>query len=259
MPKFLWTQRSNFGPSPRAFQGTAYDSNRRRVVLFGGSRNQPGTFFGDTWEWDGSYWTQMDDIGRRRAVATRCHTTAIAGSRFCSGALALAPTRQAPMRTTPGNGMAKSGRSWRIPVQALVFRMPWRSIPGGKARCCSAVTVPWVRGGISVFFKTPGNSAARIGPRRKTSGQRRADRTLWRTMPRANVLSCLAVIPPGATLGHGMARPGLSSRNSGRPAAKTPVWRACRTQWSCSEGPVPRTSWETPGNSTESFGLNDRT
>jgi len=63
MPKFLWTQRSNFGPSPRAFQGTAYDSNRRRVVLFGGSRNQPGTFFGDTWEWDGSYWTQMDDIG----------------------------------------------------------------------------------------------------------------------------------------------------------------------------------------------------
>ena len=62
-PKFLWTQRSNFGPSPRAFHGTAYDSNRRRVVLFGGSRNQPGTFFGDTWEWDGSYWTQMDDIG----------------------------------------------------------------------------------------------------------------------------------------------------------------------------------------------------
>lgn len=63
MPKFLWTQRSNFGPSPRAFHGTAYDSNRRRVVLFGGSRNQPGTFFGDTREWDGSYWTQMDDIG----------------------------------------------------------------------------------------------------------------------------------------------------------------------------------------------------
>ena len=62
-PKFLWTQRSNFGPSPRAFHGTAYDSNRRRVVLFGGSRNQPGTFFGDTREWDGSYWTQMDDIG----------------------------------------------------------------------------------------------------------------------------------------------------------------------------------------------------
>jgi hypothetical protein len=63
MPKFLWTQRSHFGPSSRAFLAVAYDSNRRRVVLFGGSRIQADTFFGDPWEWDGSYWTQMDDIG----------------------------------------------------------------------------------------------------------------------------------------------------------------------------------------------------
>jgi hypothetical protein len=63
MPKFLWTQRSNFGPSARSFHGAAYDSNRRRVVLFGGFQNQAVTLLGDTWEWDGSYWTQMDDIG----------------------------------------------------------------------------------------------------------------------------------------------------------------------------------------------------
>jgi hypothetical protein len=60
----LWTQRSNFGPNPRAFHAVAYDSQRGRVVLFaGGNPNQPATFFGDTWEWDGSYWTQMEDIG----------------------------------------------------------------------------------------------------------------------------------------------------------------------------------------------------
>ena len=63
MPRFLWTQRSNFGPSPRASHAVAYDSRRGRVVLFGGNPNQPATFFGDTWEWDGSYWTQMEDIG----------------------------------------------------------------------------------------------------------------------------------------------------------------------------------------------------
>jgi hypothetical protein len=31
--------------------------------LFGGNPNQPATFFGDTWEWDGSYWTQIEDTG----------------------------------------------------------------------------------------------------------------------------------------------------------------------------------------------------
>jgi hypothetical protein len=64
MSKFLWTQRSNFGPSPRVFHALAYDSNRGRVVLFGGNPdpNQANVFFIDTWEWDGSYWTQMDDM-----------------------------------------------------------------------------------------------------------------------------------------------------------------------------------------------------
>ena len=41
----------------------AYDSNRARSVLFGGLQQLSGGFLGDTWEWDGSYWTQMDDIG----------------------------------------------------------------------------------------------------------------------------------------------------------------------------------------------------
>jgi hypothetical protein len=41
----------------------AYDSTRERVVLFGGLSSVNGPFLGDTWEWDGSFWTQMDDIG----------------------------------------------------------------------------------------------------------------------------------------------------------------------------------------------------
>jgi hypothetical protein len=62
MAKFLWTQRSNFGPSPRTTSAMAFDSTRGRAVLFGGF-SLPNTRYGDTWEWDGSLWTQMEDIG----------------------------------------------------------------------------------------------------------------------------------------------------------------------------------------------------
>ncbi len=42
----------------------AYDSKRGRVVLFGGRTAAAGAAaLGDTWEWDGSYWTQVDTFG----------------------------------------------------------------------------------------------------------------------------------------------------------------------------------------------------
>jgi hypothetical protein len=62
MAKFLWTERTNFGPSPRAAGAATWDSNRGRTVLFGGSLESKGDN-GETWEWDGSYWTQMSDLG----------------------------------------------------------------------------------------------------------------------------------------------------------------------------------------------------
>ena len=36
----------------------AYDSQRGRIVLFGGSNSITGAL-GDTWEWDGATWTPM--------------------------------------------------------------------------------------------------------------------------------------------------------------------------------------------------------
>jgi len=62
MSRFLWTQRANYGPSPRYRTSLAYDSTRGRAVLFGGNSLGAGQH-GDTWEWDGSYWTQVEDIG----------------------------------------------------------------------------------------------------------------------------------------------------------------------------------------------------
>jgi N-acetylneuraminic acid mutarotase len=62
MAKVLWTQKQDIGPLPRAGHAMAFDTTRRRVVLFGGT-TLAGTFFADTWEWDGDSWTQMQDIG----------------------------------------------------------------------------------------------------------------------------------------------------------------------------------------------------
>jgi hypothetical protein len=57
-----WLQRSpSTSPSPRISHGMAFDALRQRVVLFGGGgANASGwTGLSDTWEWDGSNWTQL--------------------------------------------------------------------------------------------------------------------------------------------------------------------------------------------------------
>jgi hypothetical protein len=57
-----WTKRSPAtSPPARTGHALAYDSARGRVVLFGGSRNPPnGGILSDTWEWDGTNWTQKN-------------------------------------------------------------------------------------------------------------------------------------------------------------------------------------------------------
>jgi hypothetical protein len=62
--RWLWTQTADIGPSPRVGHGMAYEDARQRVVLFGGWSGMSGEApFGDTWEWDGSAWTKMADMG----------------------------------------------------------------------------------------------------------------------------------------------------------------------------------------------------
>jgi len=68
LARLLWTQKQAFGPSPRLSHALAFDSNRSRVVMFGGETAfglppVPPVLVGDTWEWDGENWTQVQDIG----------------------------------------------------------------------------------------------------------------------------------------------------------------------------------------------------
>lgn len=53
-----WTHVGTTGPSPRTVHVMAYDSNRDRVVLFGGGVERQR--LGDTWEWDGKVWTMSE-------------------------------------------------------------------------------------------------------------------------------------------------------------------------------------------------------
>jgi len=55
-----WTRIADTGPAPRRFHAMAFDSVRDVTVLTGGDAFQAGfPLFADTWEWDGTNWTQV--------------------------------------------------------------------------------------------------------------------------------------------------------------------------------------------------------
>lgn len=64
-----WSPLSSAGPGPRTFPAMAYDSIRGKVVLFGGNRvlfgksMEENRFLQDTWEWEGTGWTQVAAAG----------------------------------------------------------------------------------------------------------------------------------------------------------------------------------------------------
>ncbi len=57
-----WTEILDAGPPARCAHGMAFDSNRNRVVLFGGLE-AASTASGDTWEFDGTAWTEQKVTG----------------------------------------------------------------------------------------------------------------------------------------------------------------------------------------------------
>jgi len=58
-----WKKVANDGPPARGGHAMAYDPQRQRVVLFGGTDAHGPTRLGDTWEWNGTQWTLGADTG----------------------------------------------------------------------------------------------------------------------------------------------------------------------------------------------------
>jgi hypothetical protein len=55
----VWNPITVFGPAPRFNHALAYDTRRQRVVLFSGATQFSGGATPDTWEWDGTQWTDL--------------------------------------------------------------------------------------------------------------------------------------------------------------------------------------------------------
>ena len=57
-----WQFVTQAGPAARGGHQMVYEPDRDRMVLFGGSTNQPyGPLSNDTWEFDGTTWTRGFD------------------------------------------------------------------------------------------------------------------------------------------------------------------------------------------------------
>ena len=57
-----WVQVEDTGPQNATPQNYEFfDANRGRAVLFGGTNGK--NVFDDTWEWDGSSWSEVSTIG----------------------------------------------------------------------------------------------------------------------------------------------------------------------------------------------------
>jgi hypothetical protein len=88
-----WNQRSVSGPSGRVHHAMAYDAARGVTVLFGGSLVQGSPAVnGETWEWNGTTWTQrqidspMPRLGHAMAYdAIRAETVLFGGNAVLSG------------------------------------------------------------------------------------------------------------------------------------------------------------------------------
>jgi hypothetical protein len=73
--RWLWTQKEDIGPSPRAGAAMAYEAARQHVVLIGGFASGD-VRFKDTWEWDGVAWTQVADMGVERFLGSMTYDDA---------------------------------------------------------------------------------------------------------------------------------------------------------------------------------------
>src|SRR5512132_2349595 len=107
MPRLLWQQRQDIGPSGRYGAAMVYMASTSRTLLWGGYDDT--TFFGDTWEWDGELWVQVEDTGPT--------PFALAGLTFDSirNVTVFFNSNQPTRRGRRGSGTGKAGRRSTTP------------------------------------------------------------------------------------------------------------------------------------------------
>ncbi len=157
-------------PPARAFHSMAFDEVRGRVLVFGGeaARNTP---LGDTWEWDGTSWTQVATVGPDARAGhalvydrTRRQTVAFGGNAFLyatndTWVLSNAPAAKA---TLVGNGCGGLGLTAYGPPAigngafALDVRGARQNAPYAVLLSPAAATIPLGGGCTLLVNPTPG-------------------------------------------------------------------------------------------------------
>ena len=61
-----WVNLWGSWPAQRYYQASAYDTDRKVMVIFGGRYNTNGPYYGDTWEWNSA----RGDLDERTPAAT---------------------------------------------------------------------------------------------------------------------------------------------------------------------------------------------
>lgn len=153
-----WTAANpNSSPPARSYHVMAYDTQRQRTVLFGGSYYESGmpaaVPLGDTWEWDGSNWQLMAAAGTNtpppRTRATMAYDPVRHETLLMGGDLVNYQDRV----TT----WAWNGTNWTIRATNIVGRLSDRYLGnydvGGNAMAFDE------RRGVMVLFGPFGSSA----------------------------------------------------------------------------------------------------
>lgn len=190
-----WTQRMVTGPSARYGHAMAYDAARGVTVLFGGedifSRPNP---YSDTWEWDGTSWTQRMVTGpsarRDHAMAynsLRAVTVLFGGyppagdtwewdgTTWTQRAVSGPPAQYSPaMAYDAARGVTVlfgGDQTWEWDGTSWTQRMPYAFFPGrneGAAACRSGMRSDGTRCHASTGSSEPNRLASNACCRRVT-------------------------------------------------------------------------------------------
>jgi hypothetical protein len=171
-----WTE---IGMSPRTFHRMAYDSDRGRVVLFGGLGS---SVYGDTWEWDGAGWTGR--LHLRPGSAIR-HAMVYDAARH-RVLLFRRNGRNHGVPVIRGNGTERTGPCGRRPVHHR-DRQRWLTTPPAAALSSS---------GAARITPIPGSGTATPGSRERSPVPPRDTNIRWRTMPRGSASYSSVDSPP---------------------------------------------------------------
>ena len=120
-----WTLRSTTGPAPRSEHALAYDRARGVVVLFGGQSGDglTSSSFGDTWEWNGTSWTQRSTTGpslrydHAMAYDSARNVTMLFGGSWWDGSDPYRPTHYADTWEWDGTDWTLRSTSAQVPVR----------------------------------------------------------------------------------------------------------------------------------------------